>query len=278
MTVLNDEAKAIRDGYAALLAGDTLRGIADEWNRRGLTTGQAPWKHEHRGERSPWRADSVRRVLTNPRYCGIRAHRGVEYGPAKWPSIVPEETYRAALVVLRDPARRTGGAGRDGVQLLTGLALCGADGCRQTVHGGGASHKKPIYRCRTSATPAGELPHVPGPHVNRLAEPVDDLVERLVIDRLSRPDAHELLVDHDRADVPALRDEANAFRGRLDALAMEFADGELTASQLRVATDRLRAELAEIEAQIADAGRLDLLGPAGDRRGVRDRLGGTEPR
>jgi site-specific DNA recombinase len=151
-------------------------------------------------------------------------------------------------------------AGRDGVQLLTGLALCG-DGCRQTVHGGGASHKKPIYRCRTSAMPAGELPHVPGPHVNRLAEPVDDLVERLVIDRLSRPDAHELLVDHDRADVPALRDEANAFRGRLDALAMEFADGESTASQLRVATDRLRARLAEIKAQIADAGRLDLLGP-----------------
>jgi site-specific DNA recombinase len=204
----------------------------------------------------------VRRVLTNPRYCGIRAHRSVEYGPAKWPSIVPEETYwpRSSSSVIPH-AVPSGGAGRDGVQLLTGLALCVADGCRQTVHGRGASHKKPICRCRTSATPAGELPHVPGPHLNRLAEPVDDLVERLVIDRLSSPDAHELLVDHDRADVPALRDEANAFRGRLDTLAMEFADGELTASQLGLATDRLRARLAVIDAQIADAGRLDLLGP-----------------
>jgi site-specific DNA recombinase len=60
--------------------------------------------------------------------------------------------------------------------------------------------------------------------------------------------------------MPALRDEAAGVRGRLDALAGEFADGTLTASQLRIATERLRARLAALEAQIADAGRVDLLG------------------
>lgn len=261
VTVLEHEAAAIRDGYAALLAGVPLRGIADEWNARGLTTGQAPWKHEHRGERSPWRPDSVRRVLTNPRYCGIRAYRGEEYSPASWPAIVSEETFRAAGRLLRDPSRRAGGAGMPGRQFLTGIALCGADGCEATVHGGGASHRRPVYRCSAGATRAVDGPPVPGPHVNRLAGPVDEWIGWLVIERLSRSDARELLVDHHRPDVPALRDEATALRGRLDSLAMEFADGELTASQLRVATERLRVKIDEIEAQIADAGRVDLLGP-----------------
>ena len=260
MTLVPAEARAVREGYAALLAGDTLRSIARDWNARGLT-----------GQRSPWRSDSVRHVLSNPRNAGLRAYHGEIHGPAAWPAIVPEETWRAALAVLAEPARRTGGAGPAGLQLLTGIAYCGAAECELTVQGGGATHKKPIYRCR-SVREQADRPTVPvaGPHVSRLAEPADKFVTNVVIARLSRPDARDLLVDHERPDVPQLRDQATALRARLDGLATEFADGDLTPSQLRTATERLRTRITDIEAQLADAGRTDLLGPLVTADDVRD--------
>jgi DNA invertase Pin-like site-specific DNA recombinase len=98
VTKIESEAAAVREGYMALLSGVSLRGIAKEWNRAGFTTGQAPWRHTHLGSSSPWRPDSVRRVLLNPRYAGIRALRGEERAP------------RAGMASSR--MRRTGPQGR----------------------------------------------------------------------------------------------------------------------------------------------------------------------
>jgi site-specific DNA recombinase len=107
-----------------------------------------------------------------------------------------------------------------------------------------------MYRC------SGSLGHI-----GRQAEPVDSFVSAVIVGRLARPDAADLLVDHTRPDVPALRQEATALRSRLDALAVDFADGDLTASQLRTATERLRARLSVVESSLADAGRVSVLGP-----------------
>lgn len=270
--IIEAEAAAVREGYAALLAGVSLRAIANEWNAAGLTTGQRPWKHTHLGEHTPWRADSVRRVLMNPRNAGIRSilrdGKREERARAQWPEIVPEETYRAAMALFADKTRNNGGAGMPGRQFLTGLALCALDGCGLWVHGGGARHHKPVYRCRSAQMLPAERPAVSGTHVNRLAAPVDGYVERLVIGRLSKPDARDLLVDHDRADVPALRDELVALRTGLDGLAAErgaaLADPSLpqiTASEYRAMRQPSLDRIAAIEAQIADAGRVDVLGP-----------------
>jgi site-specific DNA recombinase len=266
VTIVPSEAAAVREGYAALLAGASLRGIAQQWNTAGFRTGQAPWRHIDRGERSPWRPDSVRRLLTNPRYAAIRAHRGVEIAPALWPAVVTEQTYRAALAVLADPARRKAGAAPR--QLLTGLAFCALDGCGLLVHGGGASHRKPIYRCRTSTLLPDDRPAVTGTHVNRLAEPVDEFVGAVVVERLARPDARDLLLDHKRPDVAALRDEANALRSRLDGLAAEFGaklagpgGAGIKPGEYRTMRAPVVARLGEIEQMMADAGRVDSLGP-----------------
>ena len=45
--------------------------------------------------------------------------------------------------------------------------------------------------------------------------------------------------------------------------------GELTAGQLRTATERIRVNLADVERQMADAGRIDVLGPLLAGRDVR---------
>jgi site-specific DNA recombinase len=165
--------------------------------------------------------------------------------------------------LLSDPDRYTA-RNRGARSLLTGIALCGV--CGATVHAGGANtHQKRIYRC--SAGYNG--------HVSRSAAPVEQWVSKVVVNILSRPDAAELLADDDQPDIEALRSEARVLRLRLDQSATEFADGVLTASQLRAMTGRLRSKIATIEAQMADAGRTDVLGPlvqADDVRAVWEAL------
>jgi hypothetical protein len=86
-------------------------------------------------------------------------------------------------------------------------------------------------------------------------------VSEVVVARLSRDDAAELLTDDKQPDIEALRSEAAALRARLDQLATDWADGAMTSSQLRTATSRLKSKLAAVEARMADAGRVDVLGP-----------------
>lgn len=253
ITVRPAEAAAVRRGYHDFLAGVPLSQIARDWNSRGFVTGQAR-RGAHAGEPSPWRRDSVRVVLSNPRNIGQRWYRGEMVAPAVWSAIVDEATFRAVRAILEDPARMTGATSARA--LLTGLATCSV--CDATVHtGGGRGKGTKTYRCAGSTG-----------HVCRRADPVDDYIEQIVIDRLSRPDAAGLLIDQDLPDLETLRREAIIIRSRLDTLATGFADGDLTASQLRTATNRLRGKLAEVEARMAAAGRVDVLGPLVHARDV----------
>jgi DNA invertase Pin-like site-specific DNA recombinase len=237
VTIRPKEAAAVRDGFEALLAGVNLAAIARDWNARGHTTGQG----------SPWSAYSVRKVLNNPRYAGLRRHNGEIIAKAQWPAVVDEELAQAVWATLADPARRN--TPQRGRYLLTGLALCGV--CGATVHGGGNGRtRRRNYRC------AGSMGHF-----SRQADPVDAYVTAVILARLARPDAAELLADTGKPDLDGMRTRAAALRARLDQLATDFADGVLTASQLRTATERTRANLAAVEAEMADAGRVDILGP-----------------
>jgi site-specific DNA recombinase len=256
VTVRQDEAAAIRSGYEAVLSGVPLAGVARDWNARGLMTGQA----RRDGRPSTWHHDNVRACLLNPRNAGIRAYNHEEIGPAVWPAIVPEETFRAAVDLIRDPARRHGTNGARA--LLTGIALCGV--CGAGVHGGRTRDGQRLYRCRATYG-----------HFGRKAEPVDEFVGAVVVERLSRSDAHELLRTPSTVDTAALRQEAQAARSRLEGLAVDYADGVLTGSQLRTATERLQVKIAGLERQLADEGRTDVLGPllaGGDVRRAWDRL------
>jgi hypothetical protein len=109
-------------------------------------------------------------------------------------------------------------------------------------------------------------------HINRRAEPIEDYVEAVVIERLSCPDAVDLLTVKDRPDAAALHTEADNLRRRLDALADDLDIDEVTLARRSRA---LRAKLAEVESKLADAGKVDVLGPllaAGDVAKVWDSL------
>src|SRR5829696_2549635 len=102
ITVKQDEAKIIREATTAVLAGRTLAAVARELNLSGKFTST--------GNR--WTYARLRDVLTRPRNAGLlssgRFDRGTGeiIGPATWPKIVDEDTWRAVHKLLIDPSRR----------------------------------------------------------------------------------------------------------------------------------------------------------------------------
>lgn len=273
VTVRPVEAEALVKAFDDVLVGASLGQVARDWNGAGLWTPQAPRRPKVDGVPmvgpllpSRWTPQTVRSTLLNPRYAGLRSHVPVEsgrllhptlgrlagiVGEAEWPALVPEEVWRAAVDVLLHPSRAK--PARSGVGLLTGIAWCGTAGCEARVHCGGAQQRGKrwrTYRCRASSG-----------HVCRSAVPVERYVRDVMVERLSRRDAVELLVDETRPDAVALRREARALRVRIRGLAALFGEGVLDEAGVRAESARLRGELARVESQQLDAGRVDLLGP-----------------
>ncbi len=256
MTLDDRETTEVRRAYADVLAGVSLREVARRWNGAGLVTSR----------QGTWGATQVRAVLLRARNAGLRTYRGEVVGLAQWPGIVDEPTWRAAVALIGDPSRKTspGFATR---WLLSALARCGV--CGATVSSAGTARirrdgeRRTVYRCRTRQ------------HVARDARPVDDLVTRVVLARLSQPDASGLLADRDAPDATALVTEAGTIRGRLDEVAAAYAAGALDLGQLTTASDALRARLRAVQARQGSSRRVPVLGAlvgAEDVRRVWDAL------
>jgi site-specific DNA recombinase len=250
-------------GFHAVLAGMPLARIATQWNDKELFTPQV----RRDGSPSPWTAQTIRSTLLNPRYAGLRSHvtaamleamdprvariQGI-VGPAAWPALIAEETWRAVVEILTDPSRAK--LPRSARGLLTGVALCGV--CGATVHRGGSPssttsrNRYATYRCSAALG-----------HIGRAADPVDDYIGRVVVARLQQPDAARLLVDEQHPDAGELRTEAAALRSRLDSLAGLLADGVLTEAAVRREATRLRVKLDAVQQEQASAGRVNALAP-----------------
>lgn len=228
MTIVEAEADLLRAAYRAVAAGESMYGIAKAWNEEGVTT----------TFNNTWSAASVRQVLVNPRYGGLRAHNGTIVGKAAWPGVVDEAVWRAAERVMKSPGRRKHHPVPGRRYLLSGIALCGL--CGDTLTSGLTRHGVRTYRCRRM-------------HLSRAGEPVDALVTTAVIKRLGRPDARAQMVPPP-ADVADLPGEAAALRARLDMLAAEFgADPHTSPSEYRSMRQPLVDRLSEIQQRLADA-------------------------
>jgi DNA invertase Pin-like site-specific DNA recombinase len=244
LTVREPEAKALRSAYASLLAGRSMVGIARDLDAAGFITARLGKRFNH---------SAARAVLVNPRNAGLRAYRGDIKGKAQWPAIVDEDTWRTANAMLTDSERRRGPGSSARKWLLSGLALCGRcdDGettVKVTYREADANGRNVrAYRCHKSS------------HLTREASFCDWRVTERVIARLSRDDARDLLIDDDREDLAELRVSQTTLRVRLDQLAEQFADGTLTAAQLKAGTERLRTRLADLETRMVHIDRAPLL-------------------
>ncbi len=124
VTVDESEAALLREAARRLLAGDSLRGICVDWNKKGVrtTTGRE------------WENRVLRRALISPRVAGYREHNGAGLVPAVWPAILDQKTWEGVKAILEDPARVSNNRGAPARYLLTGLLHCGKCGGDMEVY------------------------------------------------------------------------------------------------------------------------------------------------
>lgn len=245
MTIRPAEADAVVAAFNDYLAGTAILAIAKQWNAAGLLSG-VPSKT---GEPATWGHGGVRQVLRNARYIGVRTHNGEEVGPAAWPALVPESTFRAVNALLDSSASAT--KPRGGRRLLTGIAKCGGgklddnEPCGLTVHVGGTkAHLPPVYRCPT------------GKHVSRRASFIEEDVTDVLVALLSDPRRAALFVQAESGDNSAhLQKQAADLRNEMDAIAMERVQRKITPHQFTLMNDDLMAQLAEIEIEMTSSTR-----------------------
>lgn len=228
ITVRESEAKALRWAYEQILAGASLRSIARAWNEQGVPTAAG-------GE---WVGIAVRQTLVNPRYAGLRYYRGARVSRGTWDPIVSEDTWQAVTSILNDPRRSTV-KDRSVKFLLSSIAECGrcADGSKMATSR--TQHGKRVYKCASK----GDLA--------RAANPIDELTVAVIIERLTRPDAIELLSTRSNdADIRSMRVEVNTQRQRMDEAAALFAAGTIRAEQLTTITSACEDAITDLEGQI----------------------------
>ena len=247
VTAHPDEGPAVAEACAALLGGGSISGIRREWIKLELK----PPQQARRGT-TTWNRTSIRMILLNPRIAGLSVYRDEIVGQGQWEPLVPEETWRAVRGILEDPARKPPRGVRT---LLGGLGLCP---CGNVVTGMPSHTGHHIYRC----TPATRNRSYTGGHVARQAEPADTFIEKLVIARLSRSDAADLVGSQESGvDVAALREQAAAIRANLEEMATDRALGKITRAQMLKATEAGTARLDEIGSELESAARQNVLAP-----------------
>jgi DNA invertase Pin-like site-specific DNA recombinase len=236
VTVREDEAVIVRDVTARALRGEAIRSITRDLNERQVPTTLG----------GRWTPVAMRKMLLRARDAGLVEHEGEIVGEAEWPALVDPAQWRNLRRMLTDPARRSKLSPTE-VYLGSGVYLCGVcddgtpmiAGANTTTKSAG---KRTAYRCRS------------GFHLTRTAGVLDDYITAVVIERLTRPDARNLLAPEERrVDVEALHTRRDDVDGRLTELAELFASGVLTGPQLSTATARLRAEREQIEAELSAA-------------------------
>jgi site-specific DNA recombinase len=260
VTVNRVEADALKWAAAQILEGVSLNAVCNGLNKRQIRTSTG----------KEWKPTELRRVLVRPRNAGLSQHRTcgkrqepgkhhhtekcVEIaGRAQWPAILEEDTWRGVCAVLGDPARRsnTTTAHR---WLMSGLARC--EVCGSPVKSFSATarrrHTKPVYTCRT------------GKHVIRNAVEVDAYIEAVIVERLSRPDAADLLAPDQTGDTSALHLKDAALQARLDELGRLAGEGEIDPSQLVQATAAIRRQREEITTALRGMTRGSVLAGVAD--------------
>ena len=233
-----EEAAAVLHWTDTMLSGGSVRSLVKWCADKGvLSTRGNPVTHQ-----------DMRDMLIRPRNAGIAVYRGKEVGRGKWEPIVPEDKFRAVVAILSDPSRKTNvGAQPKWVGSL--LYLCGRDGCGHgltVTQSGGRQY--PSYKCAT------------GHGGGRRAEKVDQYVEDVIVERLSRDDAQDLLLPGpDDVDVAGLQAESEQIRRRMTDLAGLFGAGQLELAPFTEGMETARAQLDGVTQQLARAATVDPL-------------------
>lgn len=248
MTIIADEAAAIVEGAQMILAGESLSAVARKWDEAKL---QSP-RSKVTGAKG-WTLRGVKKVLTSPRYAGMATYLGEVMGQAQWPPILDPEVHYSVVAILNSPERFSGGkrTGRTPGTLLAGIGNCGYDGCTDTVNGRGY-RGVPVYGCAAT-------------HTRTPRSIADDRASKATLARLMFPDfLGQILESQNAQDGQSgaqLQSQAQELRQRLDGLAVAYAEGAISLSQMTAGSMALQKKLEEIESEMVSSAGIPPLDP-----------------
>ena len=129
-----DRAPLVKEIYDRFLSGWKIIDIANDLNRRGITTASG----------KPWGRNSFHRMLSNERYTGVYIYGDIRT-PGGLPAIIDRDTWLAVQRRLHTKKNPVGRSRSYGDYLLTGKLFCGHCG-RMMIGESGKSHTGAIYR------------------------------------------------------------------------------------------------------------------------------------
>jgi DNA invertase Pin-like site-specific DNA recombinase len=233
------EAPILRDLIGRFIQGEALHALARDLTVKGVPTVYG----------GKWTGPNLRALLGHPRNAGLMTHEGEVIGSGKWPAIIDAATHETVARKLGNPARRTTTSNAR-VYLLAGLAVCAECGAPlrgRPLHNSTKTQRGGEYGARAYACATGR-------HVHRSVAYVDEVLEALVIERLSRVDMSGALVDDDAADeARALSEDRDALRDALGDLLDMLGRGEISAAAYASGTARIEQNLAALDEAISAA-------------------------
>lgn len=211
-TIDPDEAAVFNAIVERVLAGESTRSVAAWLNEQHYPTVRG----------SEWRTSTLRGMLTNARYAGLREHRGQVVGPAQWQPIISEETHHKIKAALAERAS----SGRRAPQryLLSGLLRCGR--CNNRLYSSPRANRR-RYVCLSGPDHRG---------CGRLtvtAEPLEEIIATAVRYRLDSPELADAMTGRASADIRTaeLSAELDAANERREELATAYGNGQIGMSE-----------------------------------------------
>ena len=213
VTIRPDEAHVFRTLVARFLAGESSRSLAT-W----LTTEAVPTVTG-----SGWTTSTIKGMLTNARYAGLRVHRGQVVAPGQWEAIITEDEHRRILAKYAE--KKSTGRRAPQRYLLTGLLRCGK--CENRLYSSarttnGKSTRR--YVCLSGPDHGG---------CGRLtvtADPLERFIADAVLYRLDTTELADTLAGRNSTDartqgLTLVLDQDQAL---LDELSLAYANREIT--------------------------------------------------
>jgi len=241
-TIIAEEADLIHEAAARVLAGEGIRGICLDWERRGVKSPAG----------KPWRQGPLRRVLTNPMLSGQREYRG-QLTPGTWPPILTPDEMAKLRAVLLDPARRANKGNARRYLLSGGLLRCGRCGAALVARPTGDKVRRYVCGRQPGQPNCGKLA--------RLAEPVEEVVSEAVFLALDGADVTAYMRLRENEADRALLDGIGADEQALETLSRDhYVDKVITRGEFFAARDAITERLDRNRGRLARARDRAVLG------------------
>jgi site-specific DNA recombinase len=252
VTVRESEAAVVRECMKRFLAGESLRSLCADLNRREIPTVSG----------KPWRTQTLARLLGSARISGEREHRGEIVARAEWEAIVSAEETARVRAILADPSRRTNRTARR--YLLLRLLRCGR--CGETLVSRPTGTGVRRYVCVTGPNFSG------CGHTYIGADTLELFVVEAVLHRLDSPElAATLAGASDDPDAERVQAEVEREQAQLDELAHAYGERVIGLSEWLAARKPIEERLTLAKRKLAQLGRVSALdGHVGNGAALRD--------